>query len=174
MANRVWQVGLGMVFLAALAANPVGCGGGGAGSNCGGVANPCTSASATQCNATDSGIQACLPDADGCLVWTESTSCGDDEVCDDTGGTAQCVADDCGDGTCDAAGGETPESCPEDCKPPCTAIVDCLTLEWDAGCDGRWDCVEEACVEVCDYVSCGDRVCDAADGENAQTCGARK
>lgn len=169
MANRVWQVGLGLIFLAAFASSPWGCGGGGGGNDCDGVANACTELSAAQCNGANSGIQTCLPDPDGCLVWTDSTSCGDNAVCDDTSGPAQCVGG-CGDGTCDADGGETPANCPQDCDQLCEATVDCLALEWDASCEGRWDCVEQACVEVCDYDSCGDALCSAAEGENAQTC----
>lgn len=168
MASRVWQIGLGFVILAAIATNPGGCADGGS-NICNDVANACEQASDTRCDGTNSGIQTCLANLDGCLVWTDSTSCGDNAVCDDTIGTAQCVGG-CGDGTCDAEGGETPANCPQDCDQPCEAVVDCLALEWDAGCEGRWDCVEQACVEVCDYDSCGDEVCSAAEGENAQTC----
>jgi len=168
VANRVWQVGLGSVFLAALATSPAGCGNGGT-NNCDGVANACEEADATRCDGTNSGIQTCLADSDGCLVWTDSTSCGDDAVCDDTIDPPSCVAG-CGDGECDPDAGETPESCPADCDPSCETLTDCLTMEWDAGCEGRWDCELEKCVEVCDYDSCGDDVCSPAEGENEQTC----
>ena len=225
MAQRVWKVGLGLVALVALAASYWGCSGSGGGNNCGDVENPCTENTATRCNGANTGIQTCAANADGCLAWTDSTSCVDGEVCDDSGTNPECVGgctdecpvdgetgcvetviyscvaqddgctdwiagtdcaasgdscddsaepavcvDPCGDGTCDEAGGETIENCPEDCDRSCEARVDCLRLEWNAGCDGRWDCVEDACVEVCDYVSCGDALCNAAEGENAQTC----
>jgi hypothetical protein len=115
-------------------------------------------------------VNNCLADEVGCLYWVAGTDCAAaGENCDDSAEPAVCVAG-CGDGTCDAEGGETPANCPQDCDQPCAARVDCLALEWDAGCEGRWDCVEKACVEVCDYISCGDGVCSAAEGENEQTC----
>lgn len=68
----------------------------------------------------------------------------------------------CGNGVCE--GGETPENCPQDCSPDCTAGQSrCASLRVREECNqrGRWD--EVACLpsEVCD--ASGGAVCRRAD-----------
>jgi hypothetical protein len=81
-----------------------------------------------------------------------------------------CMDDVCGDGRCDDELGETQGSCPTDCYDRCTADADCLNARWDVLCEGTWDCAGGACVEVCDYATCGNGSCDADLGETFQTC----
>ncbi|MCP4196413.1 MAG: PKD domain-containing protein [Proteobacteria bacterium] len=47
---------------------------------------------------------------------------------------------------------------------------DCIGEDWDIPCAGRWVCEESACVEVCDYSSCGDESCDSEIGEGTESC----
>lgn len=83
------------------------------------------------------------------------------EVCDDVG---------CGDGDCNDAAGETQSSCPDDCGITCSLAMDCTGSEWILPCDGRWECVDSACVGVCDYTTCGDGTCDNNNGESRGSC----
>ncbi len=83
------------------------------------------------------------------------------EVCDETS---------CGDDQCNAVGGETRASCPQDCGIVCVLAMDCTGSRWDLDCDGHWDCIDTVCVGVCDYGSCGDGVCDNNQGESRQSC----
>ena len=82
-----------------------------------------------------------------------------------------CDFESCGDGNCDGAGGESLQSCPEDCgQTECAQADDCLELDWPIYCMGRWTCEAGACTAVCDMETCGDGICDAAGGENEQSC----
>lgn len=86
--------------------------------------------------------------------------CG--EVCDPLG---------CSDGICNMVGGETIDSCPEDCAEPCEVASDCLAgYDWDAPCQGHWACQSQDCVEICTYDTCSDGMCDSAGGEDADSC----
>lgn len=124
-----------------------------------------------ECN---SGI--CFPVCDECLAATQcigewTQDCNGHFAC--TGGQCEqvCESADCGNGLCAPAGGETPESCPPDCASPCEVAADCAsTQQWDAPCEGHWDCVTQSCVEVCDYESCGNGTCDTAGGETEDSC----
>ena len=70
----------------------MGCGDDG-GPNCDDVANPCTTADASQC--TGNLIQTCSADADGCLAWVDGTNCATiGLICDDSAGSAECVCAD--------------------------------------------------------------------------------
>ena len=66
---------------------------GGGGATC---MTPCESEcgpeGVTQCDETGQHVQSCLVFADGCTYWVETKDCGqNDEVCEETGGTAACV-----------------------------------------------------------------------------------
>ncbi|MBN2497264.1 MAG: hypothetical protein JXR96_21910, partial [Deltaproteobacteria bacterium] len=63
-----------------------------------------------------------------------------------------CDYENCGDGECDLALGETPESCPLDCAAACQDPSDCEDLPWPIYCIGHWECREGQCVAVCDDV----------------------
>jgi hypothetical protein len=83
---------------------------------------------------------------------------------------AVCDMETCGDGVCDPQGGETPTSCGPDCNPACQVPADCLGLPWEVDCLGHWGCEDGQCVEVCDFVGCGDGECDREGGESPQSC----
>lgn len=83
------------------------------------------------------------------------------EVCDEVG---------CGDDHCDTPGGESAESCPDDCAAQCEAPVDCLAFEWNIWCQGHWTCTGGQCHPVCDDQTCGDGVCDPEGGETPASC----
>ena len=81
-----------------------------------------------------------------------------------------CDMETCGDGVCDPWGGETATSCAADCDPACQVPADCLGLSWLVDCLGHWGCENGRCVEVCDFVGCGDGQCDREGGESPQSC----
>ena len=115
----------------------------------------------------------CDPECDtvaDCIgEWTQA--CDGRFACDEGECQQLCDSVTCGDGTCDTAGGETKESCPADCDQPCEAPADCTDgHEWDAPCEGRWECQSQTCVEFCDYISCGDGACNSGEGENEDSC----
>ncbi|HUU01148.1 MAG TPA: hypothetical protein VM425_06915 [Myxococcota bacterium] len=68
------------------------------GTGCGGsttdackdVANACVTDGSTRCNATNNGVESCTKNADACLVWTASMTCGELQTCLSTGATADC------------------------------------------------------------------------------------
>ncbi|MCB9787605.1 MAG: hypothetical protein H6744_13065 [Deltaproteobacteria bacterium] len=117
------------------------------------------------------------PDSPGCDDdgITECV-CALDPFCCDVTWDAECAAQAsgdcgagcgigvvCGDGSCDAAGGEDCETCPDDCG----ACVTCGDGVCDAA--GGEDCGNcEADCGAC--VTCGDGVCDAAGGEDCGNC----
>ncbi|MBW1807710.1 MAG: hypothetical protein JRJ87_05900 [Deltaproteobacteria bacterium] len=76
----------------------------------------------------------------------------------------------CGDDDCDAAGGETETSCPDDCAAGCTEPADCLGRVWGIRCQGRFDCVAEKCERLCDYALCSNGQCDDTQGESPESC----
>ena len=82
----------------------------------------------------------------------------------------ECDMETCGDGVCDPWGGETATSCSADCNPVCQVPADCLGLSWLVDCLGHWGCENGQCVEVCDFVGCGDGQCDREGGESPQSC----
>ncbi len=78
----------------------------------------------------------------------------------------------CGDATCDAVGGETEYTCPEDCM-RCAVPEDCVSLSnWTLPCDGVWLCEDERCTEFCAYGdgACDDGYCDRENGEGQASC----
>ncbi len=92
--------------------------------------------------------------------------------CEEGSCVPECDDDRCGDGRCDRAGGETPESCAADCggEPQCAGPIDCLPLPWEVDCLGHWGCQRGRCTEVCDDDLCGDARCDPRAGESEQSC----
>jgi hypothetical protein len=52
--------------------------------------------------------------------------------------------DTCGDGLCEPRGGESPQSCPDDCgdlsRSPCRDAFDCIFLDWPLSDSGFWTC----------------------------------
>lgn len=85
-----------------------------------------------------------------------------EEACDPVG---------CGDADCDADGGETADSCPDDCVEPCSVPSDCVDSgEWAEACFGRWGCELGTCTPMCDYITCGDGDCNPTLGEDAASC----
>ena len=81
-----------------------------------------------------------------------------------------CEFETCGDGYCDAVGGESFYSCMDDCLWSCEADVDCLGYPWPVDCGGDWDCVEGFCVPNCEDDNCGDGFCDRLAGESDESC----
>lgn len=67
--------------------------------DCDDRADQCATVGATRCSEDYSGIDVCAVDAIGCLVWEESTLCGERAACESTGDGGVCVCDDeCDDG----------------------------------------------------------------------------
>ncbi|MGB5286339.1 MAG: hypothetical protein WBN29_17660, partial [Polyangiales bacterium] len=87
-----------------------------------------------------------------------------------------CESNGCSNGTCDAALGETADSCFRDCLGgPCALATDCLGARWyenDCPSGGHWECrlPAGACEAVCEDVTCGDGTCDVLAGEAATGC----
>ncbi|NMC69539.1 MAG: hypothetical protein GYA57_05650 [Myxococcales bacterium] len=150
----------------------VGCGDDDSGDPCQGVAETdlCETAGDLQCSTDGTRVQSCAADANGCLVWTSTTTCGTNQTCVATGDTPVCeCADDCtaGESECrgsvvwaceaDADGclvwargddcAATDESCVEtgttaECSSTCTP--DCTTAG-ETQCDGT---VIQTCADV--------------------------
>jgi len=81
---------LSFVATAALAGMlGAGCGGGGTSNPCEGIQNACPTEGIHKCSG-DTGIQTCEKNADGCLVWSAATQCGDLQTCQATGSDAAC------------------------------------------------------------------------------------
>jgi len=91
MRNQMYSKTLSLlsVFLM-LGLLGTGCGGGDTPNNCDGVANSCVTADASKCNTANTGIQTCQANVDGCLVWTDSMTCGDRQTCDTSGADVAC------------------------------------------------------------------------------------
>jgi len=76
-------------------------------------------------------------------------------------------------GPCNKNGGETAESCPEDCagEPECLTNWNCHTKQWtDYSVQGHWFCNGGTCDTCSDSVNCNDGFCDMFIGETALSC----
>ncbi len=86
----------------------------------------------------------------------------------DGAGTCEAVfeSDNCGDGACRPAEGESPSSCPADCAgdpagPPCADAADCIFYDWPHAGTGFWACEspgpgqQTLCVAYASTVYCG-------------------
>jgi len=171
-------------FVVALAASSIHCGEATPGTTSCEVAADCEGQAwgRDDCDRTEghweclSGTCTAVCDEDECRTvsdcvgdWTED--CSGHFACSSGRCEQVCENETCGNGECNAAGGETLESCPEDCDQGCEAPADCTDGHaWDVPCEGRWDCQANSCVEVCDYDSCGNGTCDTAQGENQDSC----
>jgi hypothetical protein len=112
----------------------------GCGSAC---SDECTSAGQKSCVGT-SGYRTCGDyDADSCLEWSSTTSCGGGKQCSGAGTCASVTS--CGDGSCD--GGETQSLC----------CVDC-------GCPGGKSCNGSTCVTES---FCGDGSCNGSETQGS-------
>jgi predicted small lipoprotein YifL len=87
----------------------------------------------------------------------------------------------CGDDDCDENGGESIQSCPDDCDPgdvtelPCDAHIDCVFYEWPTDPPGYWECQGDPgeCVAVSDATYCDDPPgCEEEWGETPASCAA--
>ncbi|MBW1872467.1 MAG: hypothetical protein JRJ19_10400, partial [Deltaproteobacteria bacterium] len=137
---------LASLFLLAPVIN--GCGGGTTPPECDGVANPCAAADVQRCNPAGDAAQICQADADGCLVWTNSASCGTHQSCEVSGSSAACACDD----ECTTSGAT---QCSGTVIQTCTADADeCLYLEAGTDCaDSSQNCDDSAepavCTDIC-------------------------
>jgi len=132
----------------------------------------CRPAPERECDGGGEGDPDCVLPLD-CADQPWVVRCVGHWACDEGRCRPECDAEGCGDGRCNRRGGETPDSCAEDCRvePQCAAPVDCLPLVWNARCFGHWACERGQCVEVCDAEGCGDGVCTPERGESEQSCG---
>jgi len=146
-----------------------GCGDDDSGDPCQGVAETdlCETAGDLQCSTDGTRVQSCAADANGCLVWTSTTTCGTNQTCVATGTTPACeCVDDC-------TAGES--ECRGSVVWACEADADgCLV--WARGDDCA--ATDESCVETGTTAECsstctpncttaGDTQCD---GTVIQTC----
>ncbi|HAA54553.1 MAG TPA: hypothetical protein DCE42_07335 [Myxococcales bacterium] len=110
-----------------------------------------------------------------CQIWNEKTK-GGVCICNDPSCRAVC-----GDGKCEANGGENCQSCAQDCKCPatqsctngaclscgngvCDPDENCALCAQDCACTAPKACVEGTCQ------LCGNGVCETQQGENCSTC----
>ncbi|MBN2495731.1 MAG: PPC domain-containing protein [Deltaproteobacteria bacterium] len=158
---RVWTAAL--LCTALLAFGLAGCNGD-TEDPCAGLANLCTEDGALQCNTGDTAIQTCQANADNCLVWTDTETCGARQTCDDSGEAPACVCND----TCTTAG-ET--QCAGTVIQTCTADGDgCLGWANTTDCaDTNQACDDSGADAVCVGGGCtdGETRCD---GDVVQTC----
>ena len=184
MSKRFWWAVLASVCLGGLAAGSIRCSDVPADVQCVDASDcsdrPSVSWTNNQCTRQEghwecnSGI--CFPVCDECLAvsqcigdWT--LDCNGHFACTEGQCGQICDPQGCGDGICATIGGETVDSCPPDCAEPCEVASDCIAgHEWDAPCEGHWDCESQSCIEMCDYQSCGDGTCNLTIGEDESTC----
>ena len=136
----------------------------------------CPTEGDTRCS--DENVQTCT-DVEGCLLWRTTEACEDDTpFCDDSSGTAQCVAEctpDC------PTEGDT--RCSDENVQTCTDVEGCLLWRATEACeDDTPDCDDSSgtaqCVGPCTSVDCGGHgdcvregegvSCDCDDGYLAQ------
>ncbi|MBN1771030.1 MAG: proprotein convertase P-domain-containing protein [Deltaproteobacteria bacterium] len=145
--------------MAALAA--VGCGDDDDGNPCEGVPETdlCETAGDLQCSTDGTTVQSCAADANGCLVWTSTTTCGAHQTCVATGTTPVCeCVDEC-------AAGES--ECRGSVVWACETDPDgCLAFAEDVDCaDTSESCVETGTTAECsssctpDCTTAGDTQC---------------
>lgn len=133
-----------LAFMAAALA-AVGCGDDDDGNRCEGIPETdlCQTAGELQCSTDGTTVQSCAADANGCLVWSSTTTCGANQACVATGAAPVCeCVDEC-------AAGEA--ECRGSVVWACEADADgCLA--WETG----DDCADtdEACVESGTTASC--------------------
>ena len=127
---------------------------GGDGSDCRGIADPCSRQGARQCTDDTFDIEVCEPDAEGCLRWEPSAECGEHQVCMTDGDAFFCVCE-------DECGTEGVTTCAGDEVRNCTMDEDeCLveTIESDCAETGR-TCEEDDGSASC--VGCIEDLCDS-------------
>ncbi len=105
-----------------------------------------------------------------CLSLPWLVNCLGDWDCINERCVPNCNNGTCGDRVCDPLVGEGPMTCPTDCGNICQYDIDCILEDWLVDCLGNWDCRRGACVENCDFVTCGDGFCDLWQGESVQSC----
>ncbi|MBW2701787.1 MAG: hypothetical protein JRF33_13310 [Deltaproteobacteria bacterium] len=134
--RKPWLIILSLGLGALLAG---GCGGGDDTDPCEGL-TLCATDGELQCNSGGTGILICGADAEGCLVWSESSSCGARQACDDSGAEPTCVCND----TCNT---ENATQCAGDAVQTCTTDADgCLAWANTTNCaDTNEACVNGAC-----------------------------
>ena len=159
---RSWLVALGVVAVLAL----VGCDDDPE-TDCNYVLNPCTTLGEVRCADDGTGIEECLQNSGGCLLWDDGDQCDDFETCSDASGEPECVCDD----ACDAEGDT---QCSRDIVQSCAVDRDgCLYWDDEEDCSessmtcevlaGTAQC--SGCSNECDVE--GDSQCE---GEVIQSC----
>ncbi|MBW2701786.1 MAG: hypothetical protein JRF33_13305 [Deltaproteobacteria bacterium] len=135
--RKSWLIVLSLVLATSLA---VGCGGGDDPDPCEGL-TLCTTAGDMQCNSGGTAIQTCAANADACLVWSDTTTCGARQACDASGTDPVCACND----TCNT---ENATQCATDTVQTCTADADgCMAWANTTDCTASNEtCVDGACV----------------------------
>ncbi len=67
--------------------------GGSSGVDCDTIDNPCTTDGALRCSSSNDAIESCLLDADACLAWTSTTTCGEHQTCQTADDASTCTCD---------------------------------------------------------------------------------
>lgn len=130
---------LGALAAALIAATAPGCDDGG-GPDCSGVENACESAGDRRC--AGSGVEACGPNDDGCLVWREAMACGEHQACE---GAGDCVcAGECAEEGATTCDGDVVRICERD-------GAGCLGLAFHDDCNAGEG---HRCVETGDGARC--------------------
>jgi len=130
---------------------------------CRDVTDPCESEGVQRCNDGETGIEVCADVGEGCLGWTEETTCSGEARCSNAGADVVCRCT--GEGVCDEEG-ET--ACRGSMLRRCAPVDGCLRYEDDRDCsDDGLVCRSTAegaqCAPGCAAGECapGERRCDA-------------
>ncbi|MCD6498651.1 MAG: hypothetical protein J7M25_10180 [Deltaproteobacteria bacterium] len=108
--------------------------------------------------------------AQDCIDAQWDLPCDGRWVCPSGSCVSECDYQTCGDGQCDAAGGESAASCAEDCMEQCQMPIDCVDKAWTLICQGHWTCNMGTCNPACDSLQCGDGQCSPQFGETGDSC----
>jgi hypothetical protein len=127
--------------------------------HCVGVTSPCPTAGALQCNAAFTGLESCAADAQGCLVWTASTTCSLNQACAYEATGAACTCDN----SCTAGHSE----CRGAVIWACTADTDgCLGMARGTDCAAT----SESCAVTADTAACVSTCTTPCTPEDATRC----
>jgi len=137
---------------------------------CGDLVNRCTTQGDSRCSGDNGAIEVCRANDDGCLVWSESETCGANMTCDESGGAPECVCSDAcsaeGDSRCS---GTVIQRCERDAD-GCLGWGDVQNCADDSrSCDDSGD--DAVCVEGCTN-ECGFASESRCNGTMIQRCAA--
>ena len=129
-------------------------------------ARHCIARPHTAATSTEMGHWECVS---GACTFTSEANTSDDygdalcRTCQGTSCTTKSGSCLCGDGFCDRYGGESAQTCGQDCTqaPECVVPMDCVAKHWPTADIGRWDCQNGTCTQLLTANACNyDGLCD--------------